>query len=176
MIKKTLNHVAVYWIGGLVILVDQLAKHWVRTSLAVNESWNPLPWLAPYARILHIQNSGAAFGMFQSGGLIFTVVALVVSAVIIYYAARLPEGQWPLRIALGLQLGGALGNLVDRLVFGPVTDFFSIWVFPIFNVSDLGITSGIILLILLMWRDSRRRRPLADGPTAADPVDLPKST
>jgi signal peptidase II len=170
MFKKLLSSSLIYWIAGGVILLDQYLKFVVRSTLAVGESWEPLPGFGPYVRLLHIENNGAAFGMFQQGGLLFTVIAIVVSAVILYYSTRLPEGQWMLRVALGLQLGGALGNLIDRLLRGPVTDFFnllSVINTPIFNVADLSITTGVIVLLLLMWRDSRHRTAAPPEPADA---------
>ncbi len=174
MSKKVLSGSLIYWIAGVVILLDQYLKFVVRSNLAIGESWEPAAGFGPYFRLLHIENNGAAFGMFQQGGLIFTLIAVVVSAVILYYSLRLPEGQWALRVALGLQLGGALGNLIDRLLRGPVTDFFnllSVINTPIFNVADLSITTGVIVLLLLMWRDSRHK---AAAP--AEPVDASKAS
>ncbi len=153
--KKILNPTLVYLLAALVIFFDQYTKHVVRANLPVNESWNPFPWLAPYARILHINNTGAAFGLFKDGGSVFLVIAIVVSLVILYYARQVPEGQWWVRLALGLQLGGAVGNLIDRVLFGTVTDFVSVGTFAIFNVADASISVGVALLAVLMWFESR---------------------
>ncbi|MGQ0601419.1 MAG: signal peptidase II [Anaerolineales bacterium] len=174
MTKKVINQSVVFWVAGLVILIDQYTKYLVRSNLAVGEQWMPIEGLAPYFRLLYIENNGAAFGMFQSGGTVFTIVAILVSAVIVYYAARLGDGQWLLRFVLGLQLGGAIGNLIDRLVNGPVTDFFNVLGFlntPIFNVADLSITTGVILLVLLMWRESREAKSHPHPSEAIRPVD-----
>jgi signal peptidase II len=170
VVKRIFNHTLVYVLAALVIFVDQYTKHLVRTNLELNESWNPIVWLAPYARILRINNTGAAFGIFQSGGMVFTVIALVVTTVILYYSRHLPDGQAWMRLALGLQLGGAVGNLIDRLVFGPVTDFISVSTFAIFNVADASISAGVTLLALLMWLESR-----AEKRKQAEAVDLSKS-
>ncbi len=175
MVSKTINRVLVYWVAGAVILFDQWTKQLVRQNLAVGESWSPWPWLTPYARILHIENTGAAFGIFQNLGPLFTVIGVVVSIVIIYYTVRLPAGQWLLRFVLGLQLGGALGNLVDRLLFGPVTDFVSVGTFAIFNVSDASISIGVALLLVMMWREARHRPAATDLPPA-EPADLGEPT
>ncbi|MGH2522085.1 MAG: signal peptidase II [Anaerolineales bacterium] len=171
--NKTLNQTLVYVLAAMVIFVDQYTKHLVRTNLALNESWNPLPWLAPYVRVLHINNTGAAFGLFKTGGNLFTIIAVVVSAVILYYAYRLPEGHWWIRIALGLQLGGALGNLIDRLIFGTVTDFVSVGTFAIFNVADASISLGVALLAVLMWLEARHEKHSRDlTPPSIEPVDV----
>lgn len=175
MVKKIFNEALIYIMAALVIFVDQYTKHLVRINLGDHATWQPLPALAPYARVLHITNTGAAFGMFQQGGLFFTVIAIIVSGIIVAYSFRLPSGgQWGMRLVLGLQLGGALGNLVDRLQFGPVTDFISLTLFnidmPIFNLADLSITSGVVLMLILMLFESRRK-PLQPGPVEAGPAD-----
>jgi signal peptidase II len=173
MLKRILNQGLVYILAGVIVLADQYTKHLVRTNLAVNESWNPWPWLAPYARLLHIQNTGAAFGLFKNAGLFFTAVAVIVSLVIIVYAGRLPPGNWWMRMALGMQLGGALGNLVDRLAFGPVTDFISLGSFAIFNVADASISLGVALLALLMLFEARAgNTPPAPAGNSLPPVDM----
>jgi signal peptidase II len=158
--KKILNYLLLAFIALLVIGVDQWTKNLVRTRLAYGEMWSPWSWLAPYARIIHWDNSGAAFGMLQGYGGIFTILAIVVSIGIIYYYPRLDPNDWPMRVILGMQLGGALGNLVDRLVRdNRVTDFISLGTFPVFNVADSCITVGTILLISLIWyRDNQERR------------------
>src|SRR5690606_21130036 len=102
---------------------DQLTKIAVERALPLNASWTPLEGIAPFFRFTHVSNTGAAFGLFPTGSLLFAVVALVVGAIILVYNFRLPAGNLLLRLALGLQLGGALGNLVDRLRLGHVTDF-----------------------------------------------------
>lgn len=174
MFKRLVNHSLVFWVAGLVILVDQASKYLVRARLAVNEALSLAPGLDPYFRLVHIENTGAAFGMFQSGGLVFTVVAVLVSGVIIYYALRLPEGHWGLRLTLGLQLGGAIGNLIDRLVNGPVTDFFNLLGAlntPVFNVADLSITIGVIVLVLQMGAEARAGRQGRPGAAQSGPAD-----
>jgi signal peptidase II len=171
-VRKIVNQTLVYVLAALVIFFDQYTKYLVRTRLGLRESWSPWPWLAPYARILHTENTGAAFGMFQSGGLIFAVIAVIVAVVIIVYAARLPEGHWWIRLTLGLQLGGALGNLIDRVMRGPVTDFVSVGPFYIFNVADASISIGVALLAVLMLIESRQpQTPPAPAAALADSGD-----
>jgi signal peptidase II len=134
-----------------IVGLDQWTKALVRANLALGETWSPWPWLAPYARIVNWNNTGAAFGMFQGFSGVFTVLAIVVAGVIIYYFPRLSSRDWVLRIAMGLQLGGALGNLVDRVTLGRVTDFISVGSFAVFNVADSSITLGVIVLLLGVW-------------------------
>ena len=142
-----------------VVVLDQLSKSYVRNSVPIGEMWAPWSWLLPYARIVHWTNTGAAFGMFQRFGGIFTILAIIVSGVILYYFPQIPREDWPLRLALGLQLGGAIGNLVDRLRFGTVTDFISVGSFAVFNVADAAISLGVAILVLdLLYKDWQKRK------------------
>jgi len=154
-------------IAATVVVLDQLTKYIVRTYLEVGETWVPFEWIRPYARIVHWNNTGAAFGIFPSAGGIFTVVAILVIAAILVYFPRVPRQQVVARIALALQLGGAAGNLVDRLLHGPVIDFVSVGKFAVFNVADSCITIGAVLLIGALWFDERQSK----DKSGVDPVE-----
>ena len=170
MKKYLWDYVLLLGIGGVIVALDQWTKALVRTKLPFEEVWSPWPWLAPYARIVHWNNTGAAFGMGQGYGIVFTILAILVSIGILYYYPQVPRNDWTLRIAMGMQLGGALGNLIDRLVYGRVTDFISIGSFAVFNVADSSITVGVIILILgLLWKDWKEKR--ARQHIAVAPVD-----
>lgn len=161
MVKRYLS---LFLISGSVIALDQWTKWLVRTRLSLGEFWLPdgLDWLLPYARITHWYNRGAAFGMFQDGGWLFTIIAVVVSGlIIVYYPAIEPE-DWPVQLAFGLQMGGALGNLIDRIHLGHVVDWISVGNFPIFNVADSAITIGVGFLFLgWYWQEKRMRNHVA---------------
>jgi len=157
--KKVIkDYVFLLVIAGIIVGLDQWTKELVRTSLPVGQSWAPWPWLLPYARIVHWQNTGAAFGMLQRFGNIFTILAMIVSVAILYYFPRLPSQDWHIRIPLAMQLGGALGNLVDRLFRGIVTDFISVGNFAVFNVADSCISVGVAVLILGVWLKERQQK------------------
>lgn len=144
-------------LAGVVIALDQWTKWWVRANIPFQQSWLPdfLSWLSPYARIVHWSNSGAAFGSFQNGNSVFTVLAIIVIGAIIYYYPRVEASDWTLRLAMGLQLGGAAGNLIDRLMAGRVTDFISIGNFAVFNLADSAISVGVVILVLGVWLKER---------------------
>ncbi len=147
------DYIPLLAIAGLVVVLDQWTKNLVRTNIPYSEIWAPWNWLLPYARIVHWQNSGAAFGMFQGMAIVFAILAVIVSVAILYYYPLVPKEEWLIRLALGLQLGGALGNLIDRIRFnGTVTDFVSVGNFAVFNVADASISIGVVLLVLGMWR------------------------
>lgn len=146
-------------IASLVIILDQITKAWIRNNLSIGETWMPWEWLAPYARLVYWNNTGVAFGMFQGQGYLFAILAVIVAAAIIYYYPRVDVKDIPLRIALGLQLGGAIGNLIDRILFaGQVTDFISLGTFAVFNIADGSITMGVIAMILGVWLEERKAK------------------
>lgn len=145
-------------ISGLIVAFDQWTKSLVRANLVLGETWLPdsLMWLSPYARIVHWYNTGAAFGMFQSGSMVFTVLAIIVISAIIYYFPRVENSDWALRIAMSMQLAGAVGNLLDRLSHdGKVTDFISVGTFPVFNIADASISIGTAILLLGVYLQER---------------------
>ena len=152
------NYVFLLLLAGGILMLDQLTKNWVRTNLAQFETWMPLDWLEPYVRIVNIENTGAAFGIFKQGGGLFMVLAIIVSLVIIFYFPRIPNQDWFIKLPLGMQLGGAIGNLFDRLYFGPVTDFIAVGTFPVFNVADSSIFVGTAILILGVWLAERKEK------------------
>jgi len=163
-----------YWgifsIATLIIALDQWTKWLVRTNIPAGQSWLPdsLLWLSPYARIVHWYNKGAAFGIFQEGSMVFTVLAFIVSAAIIYYYPQVSSQDWPLRLAMSMQLGGAIGNLVDRLTIGHVTDFISVGTFPVFNIADSSISVGCVVLLLGVWWQERNAKKEKLQPPASD--------
>ena len=133
-------------------------------------SWLPesLEWLSPYARIVHWYNTGAAFGLFKEGSMVFTVLAFIVIGLILYYYPQVEKVDWPLRIAMSMQLGGAIGNLADRLTIGHVTDFISVGKFAVFNVADASISVGAAILFIGIWvmeRNEKKRKEEAEGNT-----------
>ncbi|MGB3703142.1 MAG: signal peptidase II [Anaerolineales bacterium] len=157
------DYLTLFGIGGAIIILDQTTKFLVRSNLALSEWWSPWEWLEPYARIVNWKNTGAAFGILPSLGDFIAILAVVVAIAIVYYFPRVPREDWTLRLAMGLEFGGALGNLFDRLTIGWVTDFVSIWRFPVFNVADFCITMGVIVLLLGVWSQERKKELPSDA-------------
>lgn len=145
-------------IAAVIVLLDQVSKYFVRTYIPAGGSWAPWPWLYPYARLYHINNSGVAFGMFQGNNILFSIVAALVAIAIVYYYPSIPEKDKVLRFAMAMQLGGAIGNLIDRVTIGHVTDFMSVGNFAIFNVADSCITVGVGVLLIGVWLQDRREK------------------
>lgn len=129
-------------------MVDQLTKAWARSAL----DDRVIEVIPGFLRFALAENSGAAFGLFKDGGQIIAVLA-VVAVVIIFIAFRAVD-RWADVIGMGLVLGGAVGNLVDRLTRGSglldgrVTDWIDLWFIPNFNVADASISIGVALLLL----------------------------
>lgn len=140
----------------LAILIDQASKAYVVAHLDLHESWMPISFIDSFFRITRVHNTGVAFGMFPNGGVIFLIIPVVVSLIIVYYYRQLTTDAWLVRIALGLQMGGAFGNLIDRLRQGYVVDFLHLEHWPVSNVSDICIVSGVILLGFEMLREERQ--------------------
>jgi signal peptidase II len=167
-LKQLRDYIALFATAGIIIALDQWTKAIVRANLSPGEMWLPkgLDWLMPYARIINWHNTGAAFGMFQGQGWIFTVLAFLVVGLIIYYYPRVDAGDWWLKLAMGMQMGGALGNVVDRLTRGEVTDFISVGTFPVFNVADSSISVGVAILLLGVWLKEIQERKQAQAADA----------
>lgn len=158
---------ALVLVAALAVLADQASKAYVVAHLDLHASWMPLAALEPVFRFTHVHNTGAAFGIFPEGGSVFLLIAVVVSALIVYYYHQLPAGAWLVRLALGLQLGGALGNVIDRVRLGYVVDFLDVAFWPVFNVADSCVVVGVVLLALAVLREERRAVRQADGGTQA---------
>ncbi|MCB8944852.1 MAG: signal peptidase II [Ardenticatenaceae bacterium] len=148
-------------VTAVVILLDQISKYFVEISLPIYQSYAPIPEIAAFFRFTHATNTGAAFGIFPAGGQFFTIVAIIVGTVILYYNYTLPAGQMVLRLALGLQLGGALGNVIDRFRLGHVTDFLDFGPWPIFNLADTSVVAGVVILAWLMFKEQQQEMALA---------------
>lgn len=153
----------------MVIALDRYTKYLARTYLPLRQSWNPIPWLKPIVTLTYIRNTGAAFGLFPNMSIVFVLIAIAVVVAIVIYYRQLATSSWVLRVALGLQLGGAVGNMIDRIIYGYVTDFVDFRVWPVFNVADASIVAGTILLAyyaLFLDRPRESDKALADRPKA----------
>ncbi len=136
----------------LVLVLDQISKRVVMTNFRPGESWNPVTALERWVSLTYVTNTGAAFGLFPDYGGVFMVIAVVVIVAIIVYYRHLPGEQWLVQASLGLQLGGALGNLLDRLRHGHVIDFIDFKVWPVFNVADSSVFIGVVILAFQLLR------------------------
>jgi signal peptidase II len=140
-------------VAVLTLVIDQISKRLVMTSLRPGESWNPVAALERWVSLTYVTNTGAAFGLFPDHAVLFMIIAVVVVTVIVFYYRHLPGDQWLLQASLGLQLGGALGNLLDRLRYdGRVIDFIDFKIWPVFNVADSAVFIGVVILAFHLLR------------------------
>lgn len=138
-----------------IVLVDQITKTIVTRQIA---PWDEIQCLGGLLRITHVYNPGAAFGILQNKQILSIIAALVATALILFSYPRIPRHRWPMRLGMALSLGGALGNLVDRVTLGSVIDFIDVGFLPVFNVADSAIVVGVALLLFGMVRDPSGRR------------------
>ena len=154
-------------VAAIIIGLDQWTKEWIRSNVPEYTSMTPIKSLDGYFVFEHVRNYGAAFGILQNQTMLFTVIALVVAVAIMVYVRYLPTEQRLIRYLLGLQLGGAMGNLIDRLFVnegGYVTDFVKmgipgVYYWPNYNIADSAIVVGVISLgVYVIWDDLRQQR------------------
>lgn len=139
-------------IAATVVVVDLLTKRYA----ALNFDGNPVEIIPGFFGFTYVENPGGAFGVFQNGGVVIGVAALVVTiAVLVALAMERPVAE---TVALGFVVGGAVGNLVDRfargegIIDGPVIDWIELWWIPTFNIADTSVTIAVVLLLINAWR------------------------
>ena len=132
-------------IGILItaLVVDQITKQLVLENLGIGASWPG----DGFFRFTYVRNDGTAFGLFQNNGTLLTFVSIGAVALIVYFYREAAVVSWFTRAALGLQLTGALGHLLDRFRHGYVVDYLDVGPWPIFNIADSAIITGIVVLI-----------------------------
>ena len=160
------------YLAGLIVVVfiaDQLSKGWIRDNLIPGRS---IPDEG-FFRLTHISNTGSAFGLFPDQTFVLMLASLVgIGILLVFFRKQSGRGIW-LRTSLGLQLGGATGNLADRLTLGEVTDFIDVGPWPIFNLADSSIVVGIILLAWMLYRPTKKPAAV-EGPPALDETPEPE--
>ncbi len=160
-------------LAALVVLLDRWSKRWAVEALRESGAQSvPVPGASDLLRLTYVENRGAAFGLLQGQVTFFVLVGLVVVAVIAASYRYLPRSGFRMHLALGLQLGGAVGNLIDRVRQGYVVDFVDFgyrtnW-WPVFNVADSALVVGVGLLALQLLRQPE---PKQAGRAATQPGD-----
>ena len=142
-----------------VLALDQLTKALIRATMFRGESWPS----DGFFRFTYGTNSGSAFGFFPNQTTLLIVASVVAIGFLVYFYRTYSPPNTLLRLAIGLQLGGAIGNLTDRLWLGAVVDFIDVGPWPIFNVADSSIVIGMILLVTILWSGKTRSAPAVSG-------------
>ncbi len=142
------RHLILFWGSLCVFLLDQLTKYLIRQSLALGESVSVIPHVFS---LTHVINYGIGFGLLQN--MVPFVIAASVAIIIglLYYWKTFPKTPL-VSFCFALLLGGSLGNLLDRLYFGYVTDFLNFYIWPVFNIADSAISIGGVILLFWLYR------------------------
>lgn len=166
--------IVLFAVIAAVLVADQASKALVVSQLAPGQTVVPIPALGEVFRVVYSQNTGAAFGFLPDAGWLFSVIAVAVSAVMLWMHRALPSEAWGRRLAFGLIVGGALGNVIDRVAVGYVIDFINYRIpnllSNVSNIADHAIVGGVLLLLVLVWTkpDPAPTPELPDSP-APDP-------
>jgi signal peptidase II len=142
-----------FGIALLIVILDQLTKFLITSKLTFTES---IPVIKNFFHLTLIKNFGIGFGLINMPAVrwILVTVTIIIIFAILYYYKKIPKNYLPV-ISTSLILGGAIGNLIDRILFGFVIDFIDFKFWPAFNIADSAITIGVIGLIVYFWRDKK---------------------
>lgn len=143
-----------FLVAGIVIGLDQLSKYLVRANMDLGQS---IPEEG-FFRFTYGTNTGGVFGFFSNQTFLITVAAIISVVVILLYSRHKMAQSMLVKVSLGLILGGSIGNLIDRIRLGAVTDFIDVGAWPVFNLGDSAIDIGVVLLIAYLLMKMRKER------------------
>ena len=143
-------------------MLDQWTKYLVVQNIGMLNVWTPFPAL-DFFRIVGSYNTGTACGYFPQLSFVFTLAPFFILAVVIWFYRSQSKPSWLLTISVGLIIGGALGNLIDRLRLGYVVDFIAVGTFPIFNVADAAVSTAVVIMLLWSLREDVAHQKKAEG-------------
>ena len=141
--KRSIREITFFLIALLIIALDQVSKYFIKANMTPGQS---IPGEG-FFRITYSTNEGMVFGLFANQTFLITLTAIVGIAAIIIYSRYPIFNQVLVRVALGLMLGGAVGNLIDRIRLGEVIDFIDVGAWPVFNLADSAVVVGVVLII-----------------------------
>lgn len=147
----------------ITIVLDQITKIWVVNNLALYETIEPIPFLSPLFQITHSTNTGVAFGMLPLAGNAILILVIPVVGFMLWYFRDIPATATLVPIAIGMVIGGALGNVIDRLQYGHVIDFIHYQIPNVIsnvsNIADHGVVLGVIMIVIEgLWRERREKQ------------------
>lgn len=156
-------------VAGIILVLDQLTKYLVVQNIGMGNAWYPVPALE-FLRIVGTYNTGTACGYFPQLSIVFTFAPFFILAAVIWFYRSQSKPSWLLSLAIGLIIGGAVGNLIDRLRLGYVVDFVQVGTFPIFNVADAAVSTAVVLMLLWSLREETQSQTAANAGDAAAPA------
>ncbi len=127
-----------------IVIIDQLTKLYIQTTMTPGES---IPIIPDVFHITYVQNPGAAFGILEHHRVLFVCITLFILTVFVYSYSHIKLWPFKLRLGVAVLIGGAIGNLIDRIKDGYVVDFFDFRFWPVFNIADIAIVSGVFIII-----------------------------
>jgi signal peptidase II len=164
--KNTLSIKMTLFIIGFMVILDQVSKYVIKTQMVLFDS---KPILGTFFQITYVENEGAAFGVQLGSPILFLILSIIAAILVFYYLIRMHDKNWLPQLALAFIAAGAIGNLSDRLIHGKVVDFFDVEFFdisipsfkffgwtlsgysmtrwPVFNIADIAITCGMIMIL-----------------------------
>lgn len=137
----------------LMLGLDQVSKWLVRDAMDLGQS---IPIISSLISLTYIENRGAAFGIMAGGRVLFIALTFLLLAFLLWYRHQNKHQSFLLEMSTGLIIAGALGNLIDRILKGSVTDFIDFHFFPIFNVADIAVTCGVFLMAVFIFKDENK--------------------
>ena len=151
--RSVIKVVPLFLLVSVVIGFDQLSKYLIRANMEPGQS---IP-AEGFLRLTYTTNTGGAFGIFANQGFLLALAAVIAITILILYLRYLPPRSMNLKVGLGLDLGGAIGNLVDRVRFGEVTDFIDVGAWPVFNLADSAIVVGTVLIVSYLLFSTKKK-------------------
>jgi len=150
------NDVVMVAVVTLVITLDQLVKHWITQYFSGRRLYTSIPIIGNNLELIYVQNRGVAFSLLEGRGSLYVLIAIAIAVIAWLYWRSRDTGPLLLKVTFGLIIGGAIGNLIDRVRLGYVVDFIHFQIpaigfsFAVFNLADSGITLGVLLLIAVL--------------------------
>jgi signal peptidase II len=145
---KNKNTLLIFYIGILIVISDQITKFLITKYMVLHQS---IPLIKNILHLTYIQNTGAGFGILKGSNTILIFTSLIIIGAILFNFKKIIKEK-PVHIPIALILGGAIGNLIDRILIGHVIDFMDFRIWPAFNVADSAITIGAVWLIVYFWK------------------------
>ena len=143
------KNIIIFSTALFIVFLDQITKFLIKQNFQLNQS---IPIIKNILHLTYITNTGSAFGLFKGLNVFFILFSIIVIILIFYYLNKTKENEKALLFAIGLLLGGTIGNLIDRVFYGVVTDFIDFRIWPVFNLADSAVSISVILLIVLLWK------------------------
>ena len=177
----------IYWLAFWIVIADQITKWMVKSWMILHDS---IPLIGSAVQLTYLENPGMAFGIrfFEThpfwGRWFFSIVSILASAGLIWYIYRMRHERWIYRVSLALILGGAVGNLIDRVMFGRVVDFMDVDIpdmlgmqrWPVFNVADSSVVVGMIIMSAFVIFTKHEKEKTESEPESIQFVNQEKET